>query len=144
MDRPLKQTSKRAPRRMGGRVKELETLGALLLAQPSFTGTLRLKLPLFENPNRQGKRKRQSQFKFDRTEAEIRREFEGYDFHYTPFSGNWKDESDIWEDDINVLIEIDCVVDSGRRDWLRRFKRRLKRRFKQKAIYMTIFPLVEI
>jgi hypothetical protein len=144
VDRSLKQTSKRARMRMGGRVKELEAFRALPLANPPFTGTLRIKLPLFENPNHQDKRKPQPKFKFDRTEAEIRREFEGYDFHGTPFNGNWKDESDVWEDDFNVLFEIDCVFDSVRRAWLRRFKRRLKRRFKQKAIYMKVFPLVEI
>ncbi len=72
--------------------------------RPLFA-TLRIKLPLFENLDSRGQRRRQPEYKFERTESEIQREFNGYDFHDTSFRGHCKNEKGEWENDINVWIE---------------------------------------
>jgi hypothetical protein len=112
------------------------------IAGKPFFATLKIKLPLYENPVR-GKRKRkpQPQYKFDRTEREMRLEFEGYDFHDTGFRGHCKNEKGKWEDDLNVLIEVDAEFDDARIRRLKIMKRRFKRRFKQWEIYMCLTPV---
>ena len=140
-----RKNSKRNLRRRCKCLGESTSSGPLRLDDRPFAGTLRIKLPLFENPNGQVRRNPQRQYKFDRTVLEIKREFDGYDFYPTPFEGNWRDdESGEWDDDLNVLFEIDGEFDWDRIRWLKGFRRRLKRRFKQKAIYMTIAPFMDI
>ena len=110
----------------------------------SLFATLRIKLPQYENPDSRGKRKPQPGYKFDRTEREIRREFDGYDFHGTSFRGLCKNERGEWEEDLNVWIEIDGEFDDARLRRLRVMKRRFKRRFKQWEIYMTLTPVIRL
>ena len=111
--------------------------------RPLFA-TLRIKLPLFENLDSRGQRRRQPEYKFERTESEIQREFNGYDFHDTSFRGHCKNEKGEWENDINVWIEMDGEFDHARLRRLRVMKRRLKRRFKQWEIYMTLTPIIRL
>jgi hypothetical protein len=111
--------------------------------RPRFA-VLRIKLPVFENADSHGQRKPQPEYKFERTEKEIRKEFDGYDFHGTPFTGHCKNEEGEWEDDLNVLIEIDGEFDDARLGRLRIMKRRLKRRFKQWEIYMAFAPIIRL
>jgi len=110
-----------------------------------FYGTLRIKLPQFENPPKGHPRgKPQPKFKFDRTKDEIEQRFCGYDFHSQPFQGNCCNDAGEWERDENVLIEIETSFDENCLSWLGQFQRKLERRFKQREVYMRIAPLLPI
>jgi hypothetical protein len=108
--------------------------------------TVRLRLPLFYNPDASGHREPVEEEKFLDTADEIARQFGGgtlFVFRHDPPRGFWWDEGFV-DRDVLALIEVDVPDTTAAREWLRGYARNvLRERFRQKAIYLKFVGPIE-
>lgn len=108
----------------------------------SHLQTLVIHLPLYFNPDGDGRVKPVEPALLDETLEEIRSYFTGYTSYRT--KGWFRDEETGEEfSDETMRIEIDAEFNNSDRVFLRRWKQRLEARFAQRCIYMKILPWVE-
>ena len=113
----------------------------------SSTVTVLIHLPVFYNPDRQGRRRRIGYEKFKRTADEIARHFHGggtlYLFANQEARGFWWNQG-VVERDVLGLLEVDVPDTAESRQWRHTYARDvLIKRFRQKAIYMKFVRPVE-
>ena len=108
--------------------------------------TAPIPLPLFHNPNAQGKRQPVDDKEFVRTADEIAELFGGgilWVFRNRQARGFWWDRGVIDRDDV-AMLEVDMEDTPANRAKLKAYTRDvLKKRFRQKAIYMKWVGPVE-
>ena len=108
--------------------------------------TILLRLPLFYNPDAQGKRELVEDEKFMRTAEEIAEQFGGgtlFVFRRDEPRGFWWDQGIVDRDTLG-LLEVDAPDTAATREWFRAYARTvLLGRFRQKAIYLKFVGPVE-
>jgi len=112
---------------------------------PGFV-TVLLRLPLFYNPDAQGRREPVEDERFMRTAEEIAQQFGGgtlFAFRHDDPRGFWWDRGVVDRDTL-ALLEEDAPDTAETRAWLRSYARDvLLGRFRQKALYFKLVGPVE-
>lgn len=108
--------------------------------------TVLLRLPLFYNPEAQGRRELVEDEQFVRTAEEIAEQFGGgtlFVFRREEPRGFWWDLGVVDRDTL-ALLEVDVPDTAEARNWFRSYARGvLLQRFRQKAIYLKFIGPVE-
>lgn len=116
------------------------------MPEPSGVVTAMIPLPLFYNPDVEGKRTPIEEEKFEQTAEEIAKRFGGGMLHLPPqvrLVGYWWDRMKVYKDDL-ALLEMDIPDSEEARDWLRNYARDvLLARFVQEAIYLRFMGPIQ-
>lgn len=104
-------------------------------------------LPVFYNPDRQGRRRPIEDAKFCLTADDVARQFQGggtlHVFRSGEARGFWWNKG-IVDRDVLALLEVDVPDTAESRRWLRRYAQDvLVKRFRQKAMYIKFIHPVE-